>query len=117
MLVVVLSILSILGMVSPAQEIDIIREFKLHVCAKRKTSDSSWEFLKIENEEIKAHQKILLDKKLRETSNLCVEIMNSRRGETWSRGRNSRFPFDVNLMLNLSIVVVTYFADYVHWEC
>ena len=51
---------------------------------------------------------------MRETSNLCVEIMNSGRGETWSRGTNSRLPFDVNLMLNLSIVVVTYFADYVH---
>ena len=51
---------------------------------------------------------------MRETTNLCVEIMNSRRGETWSRGTNSRFPFDVNLMLNLSIVVVNYFADYVH---
>ena len=40
--------------------------------------------------------------------------MNSSRGETWSRGTNSRFLFDVNLMLNLSVVVVTYFADYVH---
>ena len=68
----------------------------------------------MENEEIKTPQKILLDKKLRETTNLCVEIMNRRRGETWSRGTNSRFPFDVNLMLNLSIVVVIYFADYVH---
>ena len=25
--------------------------------------------------------------------------------ETWSRGRNSRLPFDVNVMLNLSIVL------------
>ena len=46
-----------------------------------------------------------MDKKLRETTNLCVEIMNSKRqvmGETWSRGTNSRLPFDVNVMLNLS---------------
>ena len=45
-----------------------------------------------------------MDKKLRETTNLCVEIMNSKRqvmGETWSRGTNSRLPFDVNVMLNL----------------
>ena len=51
---------------------------------------------------------------MREITNLCVEIMNSRRGETSSRGTNSRLPFDVNVMLNLSIVVVIYFADYVH---
>ena len=51
---------------------------------------------------------------MRETTNLCVEIMNSRRGEAWSRGTNSHLPFDVNVMLNLSIVVVIYFADYVN---
>ena len=54
---------------------------------------------------------------MRETTNLCVEIMNSRRGETWARGTNSRLLFDVNLMLNLSIVLAIYFADYVNWEC
>ena len=46
-----------------------------------------------------------MDKELRETTNSCVEIMNSERqvkGETWSRGTNSRLPFDVNMMLNLS---------------
>ena len=35
-----------------------------------------------------------MNKKLRETTNLCVEIMNSKRqvmGETWSRVTNSRF--------------------------
>ena len=41
MLALVFSTLSIVGMVSPAREIDIIREFKLHVNAKRQTSDSS----------------------------------------------------------------------------
>ena len=47
-----------------------------------------------------------MDKKLRETTNLGVEIMNSKRQEkleTWSRGTNSLLPFDVNVMLNLSI--------------
>ena len=34
-----------------------IREFKLHVYGKRQTSDSSWQFLKIENEQIKTAQK------------------------------------------------------------
>ena len=27
-------------------------------------------------------------------------------GETWSRGTNSRLPFDVNVMLNLSIIQI-----------
>ena len=40
-------------------------------------SDSSWEFLKIENEQIKTAQKIIMDKNLRETAKICVEIMNS----------------------------------------
>ena len=56
-----------------------IREFKLHVCGKGQTLDSSWEFLKMENEEIKTAQKILIDKELRESTNICVEKMNSRR--------------------------------------
>ena len=46
-----------------------------------------------------------MDKKLRETTNLCVEIINSKRqvkGKTWSRGTNSRLPIEVNAMLNLS---------------
>ena len=41
MLALVFSVLSIVGMVIPAQEIDIVREFKLHVNAKRQTLDSS----------------------------------------------------------------------------
>ena len=47
--------------------------------------------------------KILMDKKLRETTQLCVEVMNSK-GETWSLGTNSRLPFDENVMLNHSIL-------------
>ena len=45
------------------------REFKLYVYGKRQTSDSSWELVKIENEQkkLKTVQKILMDKKLRET--------------------------------------------------
>ena len=33
-----------------------IREIKIHVYAKRQTSDSSWEFLRIENKQIKTVQ-------------------------------------------------------------
>ena len=51
------------------------------------------EFLKVENELITVTApKILMDKKLRETTHLCVEVMNSK-GETWSFGKNSRLPF------------------------
>ena len=49
-----------------------IREFKLHVYGKGQTSDSSWEFLKMENERIKTAQKIFMDEKVRENTNLCV---------------------------------------------
>ena len=87
-----------------------IREFKLHVYGKRKTSYLSSEFLKIENEQIKQLKIILMDKKLREATNLCEEIMNSKRqlkGPNLARGRNSRLPFDVNVkLLNLSIIQI-----------
>ena len=33
-----------------------------------------------------------MDKKLRDTTNLCVEIMNSKRERKGSGGTNSRFP-------------------------
>ena len=50
--------------------------------------------------EIKELKTIIMNKKLRETTYLCVEIMNSKRqvhckGETWTRGTNLRLPFDV----------------------
>ena len=52
-----------------------------------------------------------MDKKLGETTNLCVEIMNSKRQVTgklaWSRGTNLRLPFDINVMLNLFRVTFT----------
>ena len=38
-----------------------------------------------------------MDKKLGETTNLCVEIMTTGRGENWSRRTNSRLPFDENV--------------------
>ena len=52
-----------------------------------------------------------MDKKLGETINLCVEKMNSKRqvmGKlAWSRGTNSRLPFHIHVMLNLSRDTVT----------
>ena len=42
----------------------VLEPFKLHVYGKRKTSDLSWEFLKIENEQIKQLKTIPMDKKI-----------------------------------------------------
>ena len=46
-----------------------------------------------------------MNKKLHETTSVCVEIMNSKRqvNEKLSHliGTNSRLPFDVNVRLNL----------------
>ena len=41
-----------------------------------------------------------MDKKLRDTANLCVEIMDSKRQVKGKLGQ--RLPLDVNVMLNLS---------------
>ena len=47
-----------------------------------------------------------MDKKLRETTNLCVEIMNSKRQVKEKLGHvvhtNLGLPFDVNVKFNLS---------------
>ena len=85
------------------------KEFKLHVYGKPQTSDSSCEFLKIENEQIKAAQNNFMDKQLRETTNLCVEIMNCKttsKDETCSRGTNLRLLFNVHVRLNLSYLSI-----------
>ena len=70
----------------------VLEPFKLHVYGKRKTSDLSWEYLKIENEQIKQLKTIPMDKKLRETTNLCEEIMSSKRQvkEKLGHVKNSR---------------------------
>ena len=56
-----------------------------------------------------------MNKKLRETTNLCVEIMNSKRQVKGTLGHvvhtNSGLPFDVNVKFNLSSN--RYF--YTHW--
>ena len=43
-----------------------------------------------------------MDINLRETTNLGVEIMNSKRQVKEKLGTNLRLPFDVNVILNLS---------------
>ena len=46
-----------LSPIKPAYQLShYIREFKLHLHGKQQTPDSSWEFLKIENEQIKTAQ-------------------------------------------------------------
>ena len=49
-----------------------------------------------------------MDKKLRETTNLCVEIMNSAtsNGETWLRGTNWRLPFNVRKRCLTSLIAL-----------
>ena len=49
-----------------------------------------------------------MDQKFRGSFTLGIEIMNSERQvkETWSRGTYSRLPFNVNVMLNFSVVMV-----------
>ena len=80
-------------------------EFKLHVYSKKKTSALSWEFLvnrkKADKKQLKA---ILKDKKLCETTNLCVEIMNSKWQVNGSLVMCYKFAFTLwhNVMLNLS---------------
>ena len=53
---------------------------------------------------IKELKTLITHKKLRETTYICVEIMNSKwlvhcKGETWSRGTNLCLPFDVTWCL------------------
>ena len=68
---------------------------ELQVYGKRQIQVEKYKMSKIK--ELKT---INMDKKLRETTYLCVEIMNRKRQvhckrETWSRGTNLRLPFDV----------------------
>ena len=48
-----------------------------------------------------------MDKKLCESTNLCVEIMNNKRqvmGKlAWSSGTNLRLPFDIHVMLQTQL--------------
>ena len=58
-------------------QIIINREIKIHVYAKRQTSDSSWEFLRIENKHVKTVQNSSYVKNWLETTYFLVEVLNS----------------------------------------
>ena len=84
----------------------INREIKVHVYAKRQTSDSTWEYLRIENKQIKTVQNHSYVYNGLETSYFFLSWSNKQyttiKGKTWSRGTNLRLPFCVNVNLNLS---------------
>ena len=68
--------------------------FKLRISGNRKSADKN------------DSKQFLWIKKLMKLQFMCT-IMNSKttsKGETWSRGTNSRLPFDVNAKLNFSSV-------------
>ena len=83
----------------------IKREIYSQVYGKQQTSDSCWEFLKIENRQIETAQNNSCRQKWHETTNFCVEVMNSKwltiEAKTWSRGTNSRLLCPVNVTFNL----------------
>ena len=88
---------------SPGRPASVIREIKIHAYAKRQTSDSSWEFLRIENKQMS--KTILMYKtgvKLLFFSWRNKQLTTIK-GKTWSLDTNSRLLFGVNVNLNLSI--------------
>ena len=89
-----------------------IIEIKIHVYAKWQMSDSSWEILRIENNQIKSVQNNWF---------LCIKLawnylffswsnknLTTIKGRAWSHGTNSRLLFGVNVNLNLSKVKGSY---------
>ena len=56
-----------------------IREVKIHVYGKRQTSDSSWEFLRMKNKQIKTVQNNFYGENWLETTYFWVEVINSKR--------------------------------------
>ena len=76
------------------------REIRIHVYRKRQTSDSSREFLSIENKQIKTVRTIPMVKTgIKLATDFCVEAKKSKR-KTWSCGTNSPLPFSVNVYLS-----------------
>ena len=53
-----------------------LREFKYHVQGKRQIQVENFSKQKMSRKQLKT---ILMDEKLRETTNVCVKIMNSKR--------------------------------------
>ena len=73
----------------PRGETCVNRDIETNVCGKRQTSDSSWEFLRIENKQIKAVPEQFLWIKLEWNYSFSVEVINSKRqlrgklGQDW----------------------------------
>ena len=55
------------------------REIKIHIYRKRQTSDSRWEFLRIENKQIKTVPDDSYDENWHKTLYFCVEATKSKR--------------------------------------
>ena len=58
---------------------EVIREIKIHVYGTRQTANGSWEFLKIENKQIKTVQNDSFGKNWHKSTYFCVEAINSKR--------------------------------------
>ena len=69
---------------------------------KRQTSDSSWEFLKIENAQPKPVKNNCYRQTQREATNLGVEVMNSKAQVKEKLGHVVDLLFAVNVILNLT---------------
>ena len=69
---------------------------------KRQTSDSSWEFLKIENAQLKPVKNNCYRQTQREATNLGVEVMNSKAQVKEKLGHVVDLLFAVNVILNLT---------------
>ena len=55
------------------------KEIKIHVYRKRQTSDSSWQFLRVENQLIKTVPNDSCGSNWRKTTYSCVEAIKSKR--------------------------------------
>ena len=75
-------------------------------------------FSKQENRQIKTAQNNSYGQKWHETTNFCVEVMNSKRltieAKTWSRGTNSRLlcPFNVTFNLPNKVLINYHNTDF-----
>ena len=84
-----------------------IGEIYNHVYGKRQTSDLSFESFKRDNEKLKIVPNNSYGQNWRETTNLFVEVMNSKRKgkEKLSHVVQIHFwPFDVNVTQNLLLL-------------
>ena len=77
--------------------------------SKHQTSDSSWEFFKIENEQIKTAQDNSYGSKIAWNYQLFM-YRNNEQYTISTCGTNPCLPFDINMMLNLSNKIIFNYA-------